>query len=482
MRRKVMQLLVVGLLLLPLQARAGEPLALLHVNVVDVDAKSPGRAVKADQAVVIEDGRIVATGPVTRVRIPRGARRITASGQFLIPGLYDMHVHCLFEGRPEFCFPMLVANGVTSIRDMGGSFSGEQIQRLRDSIAAGRLVAPRLAAVAGRIVDGPAAPREGFVNVASAEEARRVVANAKDLGWDFIKAYNLLSRESYVALIDEANRRRIQVVGHVPFSMTAKEVSHFHQKSIEHLTDLLISAAQDESALRQRMRAEGGAAENANYARARVEVDAVGTYDPAKAAALFQDFVRNNTWQCPTLVLKRNSGVADLTMLESDERLKYIPAALQLRWRNTFSQLVVPTGSPEARQARAAASRRLVGDMARAGVKILAGTDSPPQPFLFPGFSLHEELGLLVESGLTPIEALRAATINPATFLGEDRTRGSVTKGKVADLVLLRGNPLERIQNTAKIEAVILNGRYLHRADLDQLLARVVQRAPQASR
>ena len=481
LRSVIRQLALVGLLLLPLSLRAGETIALMHVNVVDVEAKSSDEAMRSDQTVVVRDGKIIAAGAARHVRIPCDARRVEAAGKFLIPGLYDMHVHCLFEGRPAFCFPLLVANGVTAIRDMGGAFSKDEIQKLRDEIAARRLIAPRLAAVAGRMIDAPAPPRDGFVNVASADEARNVAADARARGWDFLKAYNLLSRESYAALVSEAARQHLAVEGHVPFSMTAEEVSNLHQKSIEHLADLLISVSRDEAALRQRINVEAASAANANWARAKVEIDAAQSYDADKAAALFREFARNGTWQCPTLVLKRMSGVAEVTELAGDERLQYIPASLQERWRTTFTQLVVPTGSAYARRARATASIRLVGEMARAGVKILAGTDSPPQPFLYPGFSLHEELRLLVEGGLTPLDALRAATINPAQFLGEQQTRGSIAKGKVADLVLLRGNPLERIESTAQVEAVVLNGRYLERADLDRLLASAKQDRPPAA-
>lgn len=459
--------LLLALLCSAVPASAGETIVFQHVNVIDVIAKRPTSAVIRDQTVVINGTKIAAVA--ARAKIPTGARVIDATGKYLIPGLYDAHVHCMFADRIPFCFPMLVANGVTSIRDMGGALSGAEIARVRADLASGKLVGPRLAAVAGKIVDGPFTPRDAFVNVNTPQEARDTVANARAAGWDFIKAYNLLDRDVYRALIDEAKKQKMRVDGHVPFSMTASEVSSLGQSTIEHVADIPFSTSRDEATLRERILKEGASAANANWARARVEIDAVRTYDETKAKTLFATFVRNGTWQCPTLVLKRMSGAATLDTLTSDARLQYIPQQLQERWRTTFTQLVIPTGTPEDRAFRVRATFQLVGAMQRAGVKILAGTDSPPQPFLYPGFSLHEELRDLVDAGLTPLEALRTATANPAEFLGETG-RGTIARGKAADVVLLGANPIEAIGNTEAIEAVVMNGRYFSRTDLDALL------------
>ena len=452
-------------------------LVIQRVNIIDVRAADAATAVKRDYAVVIANGRIKTVARTGRVRVPRGARVIDARDAFLIPGLYDMHVHTLIEGRAAFCFPLFIANGVTSVRDMGGSASADEVRRLRADLAAGRITGPRLAAAAGRIVDGPGPRRDAFVTVGTPQEARAWVKTAKADRWDFVKPYNLLSREAYAALSEEASRRHLDVAGHVPFSMTALEVSALHQRTIEHAADLLVSSSTDEAALRERSSREGTASPNPNWARAKVEIDAAATYDPRKAASLGGLLARNGTWQCPTLVLKHVTAAGEHATLLRDPRLQYIPADLQARWSSTFTKLVEPIGSAAERALRANVTSTIVAVMHRNGVKILAGTDTPPQPYLFPGYSLHEELALLVGAGLSPLEALRAATINPAMFLREQQRRGSIDRGKAADAVLLRANPLDDIANTREITAVVLNGNYLDRVALDALLSQAAAAA-----
>jgi imidazolonepropionase-like amidohydrolase len=472
--------MMAGWLLPPVAARAAQAqtVAFVHVNVVDVSATTMAAALKRDQTVLVVGRTIAAVGPTGRVALPTGAIVIEAAGQYLIPGLTDMHVHTLIEGRPEFAFPMFVASGVTGVRDMGGSFSADVVRRIRDDIEAGRIVGPHLLAVPGKILDGPSSgERVAFATVPSADEGRRLVAAAKSEGREFVKAYNLLSREAYLAIVAEAKRQHMPVAGHVPFALTAKEVSDVGQKTIEHAADLPISCSRDEQALRKRVASEGAAAANSNWARARVEIEASRTYDAAKASALFHTFVRNGTWQCPTLVLKEMSAAARVEDLSDDVRLALIPPSMRSRWIDTFRDLVAPIGEPAERRLRADRTVEIVGAMHRAGVRILAGTDSPPQPFLFPGFALHDELALFVRAGLTPLAALRTATTNAAEFLGRSRLAGTVAAGRSADLVLLRANPLEDIHNTRTIEAVVLGGRYLDRAALDALLARTKRTA-----
>jgi imidazolonepropionase-like amidohydrolase len=468
-------LATVAVLMPPLVAEAaeGRAIAFVHVSVVDVSARTPAAALKRDQTVIVTGRTIEAVGEAARVVVPTGAIVVEAAGRYLIPGLTDMHVHTLIEGRPEFAFPMFVANGVTGVRDMGGSFSADVVRRMRDDIEAGRMIGPHLLAVPGKILDGPSpGERVAFTTVASAAEGRRLVAAAKAEGRDFVKAYNLLSRESYLAIVAEAKGQHLPVAGHVPFALTAKEVSDIGQRTIEHAADFPISCSSQEEALRKRVSSEGATAANSNWARARVEIEASRTYDAAKASALFATFARNGTWQCPTLVLKEMSAAARLEDLSGDPRLASIPASMRQRWMETFRDLVAPIGQPAERRLRADRTVEIVGAMHRAGVRLLAGTDSPPQPFLFPGFALHDELALFVRAGLTPLEALRTATADAAEFLGRSRSAGTVAAGRSADLVLLGANPLEDIRNTRTIQAVVLGGRYLDRSALDALLAR----------
>ncbi len=245
--------------------------------------------------------------------------------------------------------------------------------------------------------------------------------------------------------------------------MSAGEASDAGQKSIEHLTGILIECSDKEAELRDKL----VKADSPVAVRARVHATAIETYDEKKAAALFARFAKNQTWQCPTLTVLRNTKF----LLENpwrDGRLKYISRQMQQRWNVRSANL--------SESAKAGAKRvlqkefEIVGAMRKAGVPILAGTDTG-NPFCYPGFSLHEELALLVIAGLTPVEALRSATLNPAEFFGLDKTLGTVEQGKIADLVLLDANPLQDIRNTQKISAVISNGRLFDRKALDKMLA-----------
>jgi hypothetical protein len=326
--------------------------------------------------------------------------------------------------------------------------------------------------VAGRILDGPGGRLDVGVGVASAGEGRRLVQSSRRQGADFIKVYNLLPRDVYLAILDEAKRQRMPIAGHVPFAMTAAEVSDLGQKSIEHTTDLFTSCSRDEVALRQelRERAQALAGSDSNAARMPVEIKAAASFEEGKAAALFARFARNGTWQCPTLAVRRASTSAGLGQADTDSRLKYIPSSVRDNWHTTFTQRIAPPSEMEQRNRRFQKTLEIVGAMQRVGVGILAGTDIL-NPYVFPGFSLHDELVLLVQAGLTPMEALQAATVNPARFLKLTSSLGTVEKGKIADLVLLEANPLEDISHTQRIGAVVVNGRYLPKAALQRMLA-----------
>jgi imidazolonepropionase-like amidohydrolase len=228
------------------------------------------------------------------------------------------------------------------------------------------------------------------------------------------------------------------VEGHVPLSITAAEASQAGQKSIEHFTGL------DEA-----------------------------KSDDRKAEALIAILKTNQTWLCPTLIMRHNYALLRDTYFVGDPRLKYVKSSWKAFWlRVTKEAEMWPPDEAEKRKETTRKEDALVGKMQKAGVGILAGTDDS-NPYVFPGFSLHDELTLLVQAGLTPMEALQTATYNPAKFLGLSASLGTIEKGKLADLMLLDANPLESISNTRKIAAVIVNGRYLPRESLDKILADV---------
>jgi imidazolonepropionase-like amidohydrolase len=436
---------------------------LTHVTLIDTVAGSE----LPDRTVVISGDRISEVKAAKSTKLPSDAQIIEGKGKYLIPGLWDMHVHALFPERVGSMFPMFVANGVLGIRDMGTSMPLADIERLRQEIASGTRLGPRFVA-AGPLLDGRPKPfRPNFLAITTPEQGRATVDSLKGDGADFIKVYSWLSRDTFIAIAGEANKLKIPFAGHVPFSVPVLEASDAGMKSMEHLYGVVLSCSAREDELRSEM-LKGGPNLSASD-RPRLEMhEAAASYDDRKAATIFAHLARNKTWQVPTLVLHVPYGRSFDTSVVTDPRLKYIPLSVQQRWMEEAKSF---TAGPTRAKTLEKLSQ-IVGAMQRAGVLILAGTDSASyQPYTYAGFSLHDELGLLVRAGLTPAQALQSATINPARFLNRDKDLGSIEKGKFADLVLLDADPLSDISNTQKINTVIVNGRVLDRKALDSLLA-----------
>jgi imidazolonepropionase-like amidohydrolase len=408
-------------------------------------------------------GRIIAAmSSDRRVRVTRGATVINGRGKYLIPGLWDMHVHLSFPpGAAQIFLPVMVANGVLGARDMHSFLP--PIISLKHAVAQ---VGLRLF-VAGTAVDGPNSYLPGARVVRTPEEARTAVRELKAAGVDFIKVYSSLPKDLYLAVASEAKNDGIPFVGHVPYTVTAAEASDAGQKSLEHLTEVDVGTSSDEAAIK----AEELEAMNQKHGYIPDPARLKSTFDSVKTFALFERFRKNDTWQVPTLVVfYQEIQIADTSRRGNDSLLVYIPKMLRDYWRS------LPVDIATKMVALGAVHADLVGRLNRAGVPILAGSDCP-NPFVYPGFSLHDELGLLVRSGLTPAEALRTATINPARFLGMTDSLGTVARGKIADLVLLDANPLTDIANTKRVRAVIQGGRLLNRDTLDAMLARARARA-----
>ncbi len=477
-RRKLLSSLL--LLLLPALAAAqprsdnqSAPLAFTRVTVID----ATGAPAKSEMTVVITGERITAIGKADSVRIPRGAQVIKAAGKYLIPGLWDMHAHPHLNSRqffPLFALHLYLVNGVTGLRDTFGPLEAQQ--QWRKAIGVGAVIAPRMF-LAGPLVDGPKPAFAGSIAVSNAEEGRQAVISLKRRGADFVKVYDLLPREAYFAIADEAKKQGIPFAGHVPATVTAAEASDAGQRSIEHLTDVAVSCSTDQEALQKALTAGLLKEDNSTAIRdlTVTETRALETYDREKCIALAQRFVKNDTWHDPTLVtLRVNAFINDESFL-NDARLRYIPRALREEWNPKNSEFSKALTAEEIAAAKRAFPTflKIVGEMHRAGVRFLTGTDAPAVPYCFPGFSLHDELALFVEAGLSPMEALQTATLNPARYLGLSDSLGTIEKGKIADLVLLDANPLVDIHNTKKIDSVIVRGRLLTREARQRMLAEV---------
>jgi imidazolonepropionase-like amidohydrolase len=438
-------------------------LAIIHVNLID----ATGAPVQADMTVIVQGKQILQLGKSASTTVPKAARVVDGRGKYLIPGLWDMHVHEIFGAwlpEDEKITPVLfVANGVTGVRDMGGDL--EPLKKWRARIAEGKLLGPRMI-IAGPMLDGPIPQFPSSAPVKDAAEGRRIVDELQKNGADFIKIQSLIPRDGYFAAADEAKKLSIVFAGHVPDKVRATEASNAGQKSIEHLTGVFEGCSTVEDELMAAPRGPG---------RGRF----LSTYDPERAKALIALFLKNQTWQVPTLYWERGEWLIEQTNSGPDPLEKYAPVAWRDRTWPMFTRDISKGWSTDPvadREKFFQEELKMVGEMNRAGVPILAGTDTAAGVRVYPGFSLHDELELLVRAGLTPMEALQAATLNAGKYLDLADT-GTIEKGKRADLVLLDSNPLVDIKNTRTIQSVVLAGRYFSRTDLDHLLHQVEEAA-----
>jgi imidazolonepropionase-like amidohydrolase len=459
--------------------------ALRNVTVVNVIDGS----LRLEQTVLLEGKRIAAIGLADEINVPDHAHVIDTGGGFLMPGLWDMHVHSVANvaldmavdsvAAMDWHFPLFLAWGVTGVRNMNDG-TGDVSLRLTNSVkrrlARGELHGPRFIAN-GPSIDGDPPLGSNSAVVRTAEEARNAVNKLADSGADFIKVYENLQREVYFAIMDEAKRRGIPVDGHVPFRVTPEEAADAGQRTFEHVLAMAAGCSTSAAAERERFArilsplAGSPALENLTpmtlFHHERALYD---SRDPSACVPTIAAYLRNRVADIPNVVAYR-SVVNASKILADETRMRLVPQDIRRNW-----EAMLDTEIYAEMQAVLGPLVSLYSENARllneAGVLLLAGTDVGI-PALIPGISLHEELELLVGAGLTPLQALRTATLNPARVLGRADTLGSIEVGKLADLVLLDANPLADIRNTQQIRVVIADGRVYRRADLDRLLDEV---------
>jgi imidazolonepropionase-like amidohydrolase len=428
--------------------------AITGVSVVDVRR---GRR-SGPRTVVIEDGRIVAIDSARGAKIPDGAQRVDGRGRFLIPGLADMHVHLfnLVSRRPpnDWMFPLYVANGVTSVREMNADAGAiAQVARWRTQFDAGELVAPRIVA-AGIAVRGD-----------SPTDAAHQVDAAAAAGAEFIKVFSEIPAANWRAALDAARRHWLPVAGHAPAAVALADTASAGHPSNEHLMQAYEACSSIQTEL---LDARHGLAGDALLAlRDAQEARALAAFDDSACRRVSRALAAAGQAQVPTLVLADEDSLRSETA-ENDPRWHYLREDERARWRRLIAGY--SEHDAELAKLRWPVARRIVSIMHKAGVRIMTGTDAP-MPGVYPGFSVHEEMALLVAAGFTPLEALRAATFAPAEFLGIAGVAGSAEVGMRADLVLLDADPTRDIANTRRINAVVIDGRLLRRDALDALLA-----------
>jgi len=482
----------VGILLcLLLNACAGTSsptVAIRDVTLIDVRDGSlvPG------QTVLIAGKHIAVVGTSNDVRIPRDAELLEAAGCYLIPGLWDMHVHSVTPvaadtssksiAAQDWHFPLFLAYGVTGVRNMNdgtGDLTLELSNAIKRQLTDGARRGPPRFLSAGSALDGD--PYMGIsrkVSVRTPAEARAAVDQLASNGADLIKVYENLSRDAYFAIMEEARIRKIPVDGHVPFRITPEEAAAAGQRTVEHPEALAAGCSTDADAERARF-----AKLLADYDGAPASIELLlmqvshyralyDSRDPKACASAFDAYRDNGVAVTVDLLVYHYIAHADQIRADS-VRMQLVPEAIRRGWEGlleseTAAQLqsiLRPVPSLELENVRLAN---------QAGVTLLAATDVD-FPLGIPGFSLHEELVRLVEAGLTPLQSLQAATLNPARVLGLADSLGTIEPGKLADLVLLDANPLDDIRNTQQIRAVVADGQLYRRADLDRLVAGVEQ-------
>jgi hypothetical protein len=443
---------------------ASKPLEIVDVTVID----TTGAPAKQGQTVVVEGNRISQVGDTKKVHAPKGAQVVNARGLYVIPGLWDMHVHVWETDRT---FPMFIANGVLGVRNMGGHL--DELKRWRAQVVNGELLGPHMV-ISGPLVDGlnPAHPDHAVV-VHDPAEGRTIVDSLKQSGVDFIKVFDNLTPDEYYAIAEESRKVGLSFAGHLPHGVWASDASTAGQLSIEHLFGSLEESSKNfDQILHLNDLLPASPAEKAARALALMKLEVDG-FDPERLKNLAVLFVKNGTWQVPTLVARKIIPFLNDEPAVNDPRLAYIGRQDRKEW-NDLRDRFIKDNAPEFWTLHRAAYQEeltITREYHRAGVSILGGTDAGGPPFVIPGFDLHNELAALVDAGFTPLEALQSVTNDAAQFLGRTDDFGTVANGKAADLVLLDANPLDDIHNTQKIRAVIVQGKYLDRAALDALLA-----------
>lgn len=417
-----------------------------EVTTIDV---SSGVAIP-DQTVVVVRDRIAQIGPSTRVQTPPAAAVIDGEGLFLIPGLFDAHVH---YADPASFGNLLVANGVVFVRDMG--LPNELILPIRDRLHSGELFGPEMVAT-GYILDGnpPLVPSVS-IGLRTPEAARQAVRDQAAAGADMIKVYSRLRLSLLDAILDEAAKLGLKVVGHVPHATTIRMAAELGLASCEHFFgfDKLIGRLLGEPIRRY----DSGMGRDVIYFRRLDEVD------PEALAGELESLRRTGLSVCPTLATFQ-AGTRATTYFEGGfEYEEYVSPTLMEAWRELWPHA---TDEPEYVWQTWAS---LVAILHEAGIPLLVGTDLSV-PGVIPGFSVHQEMEIWQAAGIPAADVLRSATAVPAEFMDVGNRVGTLEAGKTASMVLLRANPLEDISHIREIEAVFLRGRYLDRVTLDRLL------------
>ena len=442
--KRIKSSVVILLLLMPLMSFhpvSKHDIVITNVNIVDVKT---GTILK-NKTVAIDNNRITAIYD-NEISGSDSTIVIDGKGKYLIPGLWDMHAH--YKWSHVDLDPLLIANGVTGVREMWGDMPAfvDIPKRTQQK----DLLSPDVY-LSGDLLDGnPPCFPAGCLVITTPNEAIDAVKKQIDQHVDFIKVYSMLSEECFLAIAKEAKKMNIPFAGHIPNRVSIYTAIEAGMASSEHLYGFLNACS---------------SVDTSNEAL-------ISTFSKKRFDSLCSVLAKSSMWLCPTFTVNRTMGYLNDSIFTNDNRMAYLPGYVLEIWNqkmNPYTKTEIDNFAKSIR-ARYLFELSLIGKMNEKGVKLLAGTDFP-NPYVFPGFSLHDELSLMVKGGMPTIDALRTATINPAIFMNKEVDFGSVEVGKIASLILLNKNPLENIENTKTIETVIIRGIVYNRKVLDLMLA-----------
>ncbi|MCX5207230.1 amidohydrolase family protein [Streptomyces sp. NBC_00237] len=459
-------------------APSSPTLALTHATLLT----TPNSRRVPDQTLLLTHGSITASGPSSQLKPPPHAQVIDLTGKYVMPGLTESHIHT--SGDDALTPPLFPLTGVTSVREMWGL---PLHHAWRQKIADNTLLGPRFV-IASPIVDGPPsiwANDTGLpvIEVADAKSARAAVRRVRREGADFVKVYSRLSPDAYYAIADESERQGLPFAGHCPDTLPMSRAATSGQRSIEHLHAMLLATSSREREIRAALaKVRIDPSEPSSLSRYGswfrqvhpLEWTAVRSYDKGRARRLFDTLAERGTYVTPTLTIHHAlERTADLPASSPD--WKYLPAWTVASWPYIWDAMIGSRTPEDTARIRRIYEHRLdlVAEMHRAGVRLVAGTDTGTG-YAVPGFSLHEELRLLAEAGLPAPAVLASATTHPARLL-------RLPPARPADLVILNTNPLTDIRHTRDIHAVVNAGRYLGPADRTRLLAAVEKAAAEST-
>ena len=460
---------VLLVLLLASPSISAPTLTITNATVIDVS----NGALRRGQTIVVDGNHIVRVG-LPSTAVAAGGHVVDVKGMYVIPGLWDMHTHAYFGWSRDFgdsyVLPMFIANGVTGIRDMGSDL--DSVLQARNLVAAHRLTGPRMV-VSGPMLDGPRVTFAASIAIATQDDGRKAVRLLKSKGVDFIKIQSGVPRDAYPAIADEAKKHGLPFDGHVPDAIRASEAIAAGQRTFEHLIGIFEASTPDEDAFLSR-RYGAGKDPSVNKSLAAF----LDRYDPSRERTIIERLAASGVWQCPTLFWERGQWLVDVIDWRQDSDIAYTPRTwIEKKYPSSQKSIAESMDSDplDVRRRFVEHELELVRALHAAGVPFLAGTDTPAGVDVTPGISLHLELQRFVDAGLTPLEALQTATINPARFFGRTSDFGSVQAGRLADLLILSANPLEDIANTRTISGLVADGKYWAPTEIGRLRQRLKQ-------